>query len=138
LWINNFFGVLGWNYVGLPMALVTTLIGLLVLATIATHDVLNDLSARIQPRFLFIGAGLLTILSIFAVFYMTYTPVGGTIVGGLQGRYFLPGAAFVLAGLGALLPMKVTLSEKAAPTLYFSVLTVCLVASVYVYHSVLY
>ena len=55
---------------------------------------------RIAPAALILTAQLATVLAIFGIQYLLYSPVGSPIVDGVQGRYFLPPLLFGACLLG--------------------------------------
>lgn len=87
-WVYHFIGYLGWLDTPLPVPFVISYFGILVGVALGEGD------RRIQIYFwqkvglaiLFLLNFLLLCLSI----YVTWVPVGGTVVEGIQGRYFIP------------------------------------------------
>jgi len=80
-------GILGWGNTGVPMELmVWCLVG--GLACVVAGEGRGGLGRRQK---LMIGGALgVTVILLFAVFYVVETPIGFPFVNGVQGRYFLP------------------------------------------------
>ncbi len=137
VWINNFFGILGWNYVALPMQVIVALLFSLTIAMLHARDSIISIKNRTLAVVL-AGVGIVTILGIILTFYLSYTRVGTAVINGVQGRYFLPTAIFILSGAVYFLPVKFRMSEKSAHLLFPVISVICLAISVGVYYSVLF
>jgi uncharacterized membrane protein len=97
---------LGWLDAQLPMAYICAAGWMLPIAAIvsagrvtkenAAHNGLRDGTAAV----IVLGAMLLSAGAIFLIQYLTWTPVGASLVQGVQGRYFIPLALLA----GSLLP----------------------------------
>lgn len=135
-WFNQMVGFLGWNYVALPAFLIC-FIFMTVFAAAIYKDELNRKLNRGVPLAILI-AGLLTSLSIFTIFYLSYTPLKSSVINGVQGRYFIPVLPFLLFGLARILPFKLTMTERNATIFFPTVMLFGLVASIGIYYSVTY
>ncbi len=110
---QTFVGVLGWLDTPLPMpyyAATAVMLLLAVLASLSDHPPLDGAARRLAAALLLLGA----IGAVFLLEYLSWSPVGGRVVDGVQGRYFLPimpFLAFVLprGRLPALAWMRVAL-----------------------------
>lgn len=115
-------GLLGWNFVGLPAYLVVIAVMILVLTALYSAQ---DKNPNKHQSYVLLTAGIMTVIGVFLVLYMTFNPVGAPKIGGIQGRYFLPALPFLLIGLGKLMPLEVKASETTMR--YF-----CVVSSIIV------
>jgi uncharacterized membrane protein len=106
---NQFFGLLGFNYVQIPGVSIAASFVAMLVALFMTDDLERRKTKITILAFLaaiVVCAGLM-----FTTFYITLTSVSGTVVGGIQGRYFIPLATPLLFFLG-LLAMKFGLRPK--------------------------
>jgi uncharacterized membrane protein len=101
-------GLLGWNFVGMPVYLVVA--SAIILLLVSLYSV-QDKNPNKHQSYVLLTAGIITVIGVFLVLYMTFNPVGASKVGGVQGRYFLPALPFVLVGLGRILPLELRASE---------------------------
>lgn len=87
-WLHQFIGHLGWVDVPLPIPFVASYFGVLIGAALGDGDrkIQIHLWKKIGLGTLFVLNGLLLCLSI----YLVWAPVGGTVIEGIQGRYFIP------------------------------------------------
>lgn len=102
LW-RNLIGVLGWLSIEMPDWLYTLWTGALALAALG---LLTERGTAPAPAL----AGLLGVaLSVWAIMlaqYLGWTPVGATVIAGVQGRYFLPLLPFLAVALPCLRPLR--------------------------------
>lgn len=91
---KTFFGVLGIVNVYFPKIFYVGCAVLLIAAA-----AIGDLRLTLTNRLLIIFATLVTALGVFAVEYLIWTPVGGSVIAGVQGRYFIPIALMSLISL---------------------------------------
>jgi uncharacterized membrane protein len=98
----SFLGVLGWLDTLLPQAYYRNAGLILAVAVVAT---LLAPRARITwrggPAWI-AGSVLASLGGIFGILYLTWSPVGGPVVHGVQGRYFLPLAMLLAAAVPTL------------------------------------
>ena len=89
---QQFIGVLGWLDTALPAAYYMTTACVLVLAALLSSSSrrIRSSSEALAAVCLVLGSALL----VFIVEYLSWSPVGGSFVEGVQGRYFLPIAVF--------------------------------------------
>ena len=118
VWLSEtVIGYLGWTDTPMPTWYYLTAIGALVMATIAPNNHDHD-----HNRGPILWAGALALLTFGALLtavslalYITWTPVGGVTILGMQGRYFLP----VLPLLAWVVPeYGPRLDRMLAPTWY--------------------
>lgn len=87
-WLHQFIGYLGWVDVPLPIPFVVSYFVVLVGAALGDGD--RDTRIHLWKKLglitLFVLNGLLLCLSI----YLVWAPVGGKVIEGIQGRYFIP------------------------------------------------
>jgi uncharacterized membrane protein len=124
-------GFLGWNYVEMPLTTVIISYLLLFMASIFKD---NQSKYNISNKLAWasIGIAALAILGIMTAFYVGYDGVYTPYILGVQGRYFIPILAFVFYGVGKLLPVRLTLSDRQATALFAAGSSLCLVvAAVY-------
>ncbi len=84
---KSFTGRLGWWDTDLPLWIVATIFGLIMLATIGrdARDKPFNFRQKIVPLFVFVlGLGATSV-----ILYITITTVGANKINGLQGRYFI-------------------------------------------------
>jgi len=99
---KGFVGNLGWLDTPLPQAYYLAAYAVLALALAAAAR----LGGARGPRLWALAAILLAAGAVFGAMYLVWSPVGGPMVDGVQGRYFLPIAMF--------LPL-VVVGEQTAP-----------------------
>lgn len=68
------------------------------LALVAVFFIREPVTIRPWQRLVMIGTGLAVAATVITGMYVTWTPVGGATVLGIQGRYFYPAALAVLLG----------------------------------------
>ena len=105
LW-QEFIGFLGWQDIMLPVWTYVALTVLLVLMSLQTLDVYGALRTRVA---IVTAIGLVGyVITVYLIFFLTYTPLDVDHVRGVQGRYFviaLPMAAiFIAATINVALP----------------------------------
>ena len=97
LLVGEYVGVLGWLDTHLPSWCYA--IYLWALGIVAFTEVTRDRCLSIRQRSLLLLIPLLTFLTINLFLYLSWTAVGYTRIGGLQGRYFIPIVPCLLLGL---------------------------------------
>jgi uncharacterized membrane protein len=105
LW-QELIGILGWQDIVLPVWTYVALTILLLFVPLQTLDVPSGLRARVA---IVTGIGLIGyVITVYLIFFLTYTPLDVDHVRGVQGRYFviaLPMAAiFIAATINVALP----------------------------------
>ncbi len=117
-YITSFIGKIGWTSIIVPHFILFTFAAILIIATLYTNTSPVKLTESWENKVpaIMLFAGAVTILSIYGVLYLTFTPVGKNIVEGVQGRYFIPAAPFILFGLAKLLPIGIRDHNKKATT----------------------
>ncbi len=91
---QGFVGVLGWLDTPLPASYyLLTAVMLVVALMVSTrdHPPLDTNLRRLAAAALFLGA----VCAVFLLEYLSWSPVGGRVVEGVQGRYFLPIVPFL-------------------------------------------
>jgi len=121
---------LGWNYVNLPI-FVTILI-FLGLAAAAIYAKKETIIIR-KKLLLVVGLSIIGIVSIFGVFFVTFTPVGRNAVDGIQGRYFIPFLLPLLLVASSYIPTELKISSKNAKYVFGSIVLTSLIVSVCYY-----
>lgn len=76
---------------------------------------------------------VLTALGIFGTLYLTFTPVGSSMIAGVQGRYFVPLIPFFFVGVAAVIPARLLMSPKTAAILFSASSCVLLFSGVLYY-----
>jgi uncharacterized membrane protein len=109
-YIREAFGILGWNYVVLPLIIVGVTITLIFVAAFYAKDELDKMKIRSYLLGLFCLVGVATI---FAILYIGFTPVGKHLVDGVQGRYLLPFLLPLIICVVNLVPARIVISNKA-------------------------
>ncbi len=105
--VESFLGRLGWLDLPLPRWERQVALASLVLALLCAAAPRGPRGARSLALLL----GVAAVGAVFALQYLTWTPVGGPIVEGVQGRYFLPLALL----LAPCLPVRPLLGRVAGP-----------------------
>ena len=116
---KTFVGILGIVNVLLPQAFYLGYTALLIVA--ATFGSLN-LSAI--HRAIIFSAAFVTFVGVFAIEYLVWSPVGGDVIAGVQGRYFIPIALMTFSGLSLLEPPKFASSLTLIAGTFSAALTV--------------
>jgi uncharacterized membrane protein len=98
LYIESFVGKLGWLDLKLPWSYIVLAVCDLAVAALACVTTAAGRRRTIFYRIIVLIALITSIAALFAVLYVSWTPVGNFIVDGIQGRYFIP-LAFFLAAL---------------------------------------
>jgi uncharacterized membrane protein len=115
-YFDQMFGLLGFNYVQIPaISIVASSIGLIA------SFLISDNPKNVITRKRIIGIlviVLATLLLMLTTFYVTITTVGYGIIGGLQGRYFIPLVAPLMLGLLLLLPNVRLWTKEKTSVLY--------------------
>ncbi len=92
---QTFVGVLGWLDTPLPTsyyAATAVMLLLAVLASLPDRQTLDGVARRLAAGILLLGA----IGAVFLLEHLSWSPVGGRVVDGVQGRYFLPIMPFLI------------------------------------------
>jgi uncharacterized membrane protein len=128
-YVASLLSMLGWNYVQTPV--VTMLLSVILLVIVAFYAREELLKAK-KVVLISAGVALVCVLSVFAIMYLTFNPIGANIINGVQGRYFLPMLAFIISGVTVLIPLSLQASKKTLCILVISISVVLLlVAAVY-------
>lgn len=142
-WLPLTIGSFGSSFILMPWFVVDSLMLILVAtAFIKTNGGSSENSEEMQHTkrigLIFVSASVLTCLAIATTIFLTWTHVGGSIVEGIQGRYFIPVICFVLLGLRMMTKTRLVVSDKSA-RIFFTVTTaLCLILSILCYYKVLY
>lgn len=140
-WLSQTIGLFGSSFIIIP-ALVSQLIIITLTLTIFTEPSdkmeLNNKYNNKLTGIIFLGAGILVSLVVITTLYITWSHVGGVVVEGVQGRYFLPAAIFVLFGVRMLTRARLRITNKNATIFYSSIIVFCLVSSLLWYYKILY
>ena len=81
---------------------------------------------------------ILGVASIFLAMYVVFTPVGGNLVSGIQGRYFLPFLIPILMIIAVLIPIEIKMKDKHVPYIMGTIGAFGLMANVVYYWLTLY
>jgi uncharacterized membrane protein len=103
-YIAGMIGILGWLDTLFPASYYLAMVLVVLMACIA--ELAHGKTAKKSLTFLLLASPFATIVAIFLIEYLIWTPVGVPAIYGVQGRYFIPPA--IAAGVG--LP---SLSESA-------------------------
>ncbi len=93
-YLHTFIGWLGWLDTPLPLWIIYSYYAALLLALGLDNNQEPHLPAKIKLGLLFIA--LSTIVIILTSMYLIWSPVGGRLITGVQGRYFIPIAPLLL------------------------------------------
>ncbi len=99
--IMGYVGMLGW-LTFLPLWFVIFNFGLIATALgwMPDDEQKNLVKLKNWQKLLIASVGVVTILAFTTLAYLTYTPVGKSIVDGIQGRYFIPISVLLVAFFG--------------------------------------
>jgi len=96
-YLESFIGILGWLDVRLPAYLIHAY--WLVLFGAAVGIPTGDLGLTLWRRLLLLAMLVVGVLLIMTAMYLGWIPVGGRLIGGVQGRYFIPFAPLLFLAL---------------------------------------
>lgn len=138
IWIVGVFGRLGWNFVLVPVSVIIMLTAAITAAA-AYRGPVARAADRIEKRFgvVCLLVGIFTIMAIIGSFYAGFSPVGGHVVLGVQGRYFIPPLLLVLIGLYAVAPLHVVIKRWVAYGLFAGLSLISLTVALLVYGQAL-
>lgn len=88
-----FVGNLGWGDTPLPFGLICIYVFMLILTAILDK---SEVKIKFKDKLAFLLVFLSLFTLIFVLEYLTWTPVGKTVVDGVHGRYFIPFAPLLL------------------------------------------
>ncbi len=126
-YLRQFIGVLGWLDTPLPDWLIWSYY--LVLLIVAFVDTRDDIGISFKNRLIMFSVFTLTGLLIYTALYLTWTNVGGSIIQGIQGRYFIPISPLFLL---LFYNRKIRLNERISGFLSAGFIIFVLSCSVYV------
>jgi uncharacterized membrane protein len=128
-------GLIGWNYVSIPLIFTFLLcLGIVIVALYSKNELVN----LRKTLALLGGFVILGILGVFGALYISFNPVGRSVVDGIQGRYFIPLAIPGVLAVATFIPIEVRIKDKAVPYIFSSISAICLVVSVIYYYLVTY
>lgn len=137
-WIAQSIGSLGSTFVYIPKVLLYVAIMVLT-ATFFIREVNTESSVlSYRNSVLFIAAGITVNLAVITILYMTWNKIGGALIEGVQGRYFIPGILFILAGVVGLVRIKMELSRRTLTIACSAFSILMLTASILWYYKVVY
>ena len=140
-WVTPMFGMFGQTLVTMPtiLAYVLALVGGLT-AFIALQRTTKLPKISHKTGWYFVIVSVLAAIAVATTLYLSWTPVGGKYIQGVQGRYFIPGLIFLIAGVGAIARKEshIEIKENTAARFYGVTMLVCALASVWWYYNALY
>lgn len=86
--IQQMLGVFGWLDTALPLWAMLLYLAVLVSAVGLAHS--ERIRLPVFHRLVFLGIAAAVVLAIDVLLYLYWNPLGSTIIGGIQGRYYLP------------------------------------------------
>ena len=86
--VNSFIGNLGWLDTPLPILYILIAVSLLCLLAITENN--KNIFISVKSKFILLVCFGIIILTLATLLYLTWTPVGKSVISGLQGRYFIP------------------------------------------------
>lgn len=131
-WVEGSITMLGTNSVFVPQPVAVALIVVLVLAALR-----GDGRAPVAGL-VHVAVAAVSVIAIITTLYLTFSTVGAADANGVQGRYWLPLFVPLAAGLGMLLPIRLTMSERAAAVTFSTVTVGALVAAAVTWCWVVY
>lgn len=112
IWARSLFGSIGYNGINPSELAVIVLVAPAVIAALAAEPF-----DRWRGGWFAAVAAVGVLVSMLAL-YLTFTPVGSTVVYGVQGRYFAPLVLPLLIGLRSLVPMRAEMSARASAIVF--------------------
>lgn len=123
-------GRLAWNWMPIPMAVVFLAYLMILIAVIFAKEEFAKHKMTYRKS---LWLSLFGIAGILATFYLTYSPVGSTLIEGLQGRYFIPFIPFIGAAISPFIPVSLKISKNKEAVLFFGSSIVALIVSTLFY-----
>ncbi|MEQ8170649.1 MAG: DUF2142 domain-containing protein [Candidatus Eremiobacterota bacterium] len=87
-YLSSFIGNLGWLDTPLPDLLIYSYFIILILVSLMDNN--KDIKILLKDKLIMTAISMVNLLGILTIFYLTWTPAGGEIILGCQGRYFIP------------------------------------------------
>jgi len=131
-WQTSFIGLLGYNTIAAPNPLQAIVLFSLFIAVLYVEKIPK------VAAYLFVGLGIISLLSIIFLLYGTFNPVGSTSIIGVQGRYFIPSMAFVMIGFAGLVRLRMDTNKTNVPAILISISAASLYAMLIFYIVALY
>lgn len=136
--VPQMIGLFGTSFIFIPGIISDALLVTLVISMFTKESEEKGEFSDKKTGLLYVLAGILVSVAVITTLYLTWTPVGGLLVAGVQGRYFLPVMAFVVIGIRIYLKQRLSIKQQSLTWGYPSVMTACLVISVLWYYKILY
>jgi uncharacterized membrane protein len=86
--VRQYIGVLGWLDTKLPIFLTISYLVMLMIVSLATNQ--KDIVISYKQKIIIFIIIIFNVTLVGTLLYLGSTPVGGSIIKGLQGRYFIP------------------------------------------------
>jgi len=132
VWQSGIVGMLGYNSVGTPHALVAIASSTVLLAALYADKL------RRSYGYVFFAAGLVSAVSVMVLLYLTFNEIGFYLVTGVQGRYFIPCLLLAGIGLSAVIGASLSMSKKAAAVIFSLSSFVVLYVTLLAYYAALF
>jgi len=88
IYTNQFIGNLGWLDTPLPPFFIGSYVTVLVLVSMVSNQ--KDIEISYLQKFIVFTTFILNGILVCILLYLSWTPIGGDTVEGIQGRYFIP------------------------------------------------
>ena len=128
LYIAGMIGILGWSDTLFPATYYLAMV--LVVLTACIAELAHGKTAKKSLTLLLLASIFATIVAVFLIEYLTWTPVGVPEIIGVQGRYFIPLAIAAGIGLPRLLESATTYRWATAVVVLSQLLTLVAVPQV--------
>lgn len=139
-WLPQVIGIFGSSFILMPGPIRQILLIWLTLSiflSISNKESKTEVMKKVG--FTYIFAALLAFIAVVSALYLTWTPVGSSLVQGVQGRYFIPILAFVMIGVRLIFKQRLVVEKEwKLNVLNVGIVTVCLLGSVLFYYRTLY
>lgn len=137
-WLPQMVGIFGTSFIFIPGPIFQIILVWLTLSTFMT-DKNSEESRNRFGGFIYIAAAVITSIAVITVLYLTWTPVGGSFVQGVQGRYFLPMLAFAMIGARMIFKQRLIVEKSwKISAMNMGIVIFCLLGSILFYYKVLY
>ena len=139
-WVPQIIGIFGSSFILVPgpiRQLLLVWLALSIFLSVDKKEVKQETAKSMGYAYIFAAFGVF--VAVVSALYLTWTPVGASIVQGVQGRYFIPILAFVMIGIRYILKQRIIV-EKAwkLHALNLGITITCLIGSALFYYKALY
>jgi uncharacterized membrane protein len=135
LYIHTGTTQIGWNYVDIPLAILLAISCVTLIAAIYAK---NEIVPHRRKLLFATGMSMIGAISIFAVLYAIFNPVGWQFIDGVQGRYFIPFLIPILITIASFVPFEIKMNKNVEKYVFVSIVAIGLIFSVIFYYLATY